>query len=942
MDKYKNIVKIEQIKELLRAGKNEEALDIASTVDINRIKENFHFIILAKVFLANGLLSKAKVCYQKAYAKTPIRTIAMELTNLTIRLKSVVEAERYLDEFKLMAPNDYMCHIFKYKIDRIKGKPIADLIESLEKLKKEEFFDNWGFELAKLYYKAGEKEKCITTCSDVIIWFGEGEYVERAKLLRATVTGDKSQIAGIEKELVEKYGADGTASAKKLAKQAEEVKGRDNKGNETGETEDSNGKADKNGKSKDNGKAGENGKPKDNGKTGGSGDAGNAGKAGKNGKPKDSGKTGGSGDAGNAGKADKNGKSKDNGKTGGSGDAGNAGKADKNGKPKDSGKTGGSGDAGNAGKADKNGKSKDNGKAGVTVNKSEKMKGQQKFQKDNMKASESGDELSENRAGSEGETKQPDIKSDAASNRAVIPSAGEKKIPGQKTDIPSVSISVGAGSNNEKETAGEVALRTSEGNSEKTYGLSKNRKKNNRKKEKLRKKYGNSVNEISTESANDKPNDEISNKAVDDDEKKTYGNTKESEGNTKESVGNKNGQIQQQDITGAKSGSDEAQKNAFEKSLEKVGAGSKAANENAEIPVDEDEQMIYRLLEEETKQLAEQSAPEKKDLPEQSAPEKKPETVTQTAEKKPMPEKAALEKKPETVTQIAEKKNQPDKAGIERITTVRENTELHEGRVPTCIEMYPAGMLYGFLQKQEKTLEDYFGYFACNEGVSTQLVSVIDVMLCDKKYLSFCLECEKGAGRKKIVNGVSKLLGDAGQLTTGKTVWSDSEKVNTIDLEAKIPKLEGRCLVIDKAGGLEKKPVSVLVKMMKENSVAVVFIDNHKNIAKLLKEYGELEEAMLNKIELLPMGIRELTEYTEYRADKAGLVFARDAYELLMKQMKAISKEHSEAAYSYAEKLLTQVIDSTDERNAKAYIEQTLSGGELFRTDVITVDDIPQ
>ena len=883
MDKYKNIVKIEQIKELLRAGKNEEALDIATTVDVNRIKENFHFIILAKVFLANGLLSKAKVCYQKAYAKTPIRTIAMELTNLTIRLKSVVEAERYLDEFKLLAPNDYMRHVFKYKIDRIKGKPIADLIESLEKLKKEEFFDNWGFELAKLYNKAGEKEKCITTCNDVIIWFGEGEYVDRAMLLRAAVTGDKSGIVGNEKELIEKYGADGTASAKKLAKQAEEAKGNADGDNVADNAEAVNGKSGENGKS--NGKNSEAGKSNGNGKNG------------------EAGKSNGNGKNGEAGKSNGNGKNGEAGKSNGNVKNGEAGKLNGNVKNGENGKSNG-----NVG----NGEAENTGNKGKIGDKLKKAKGQL-FSKDDR---------------GQGENQ-------ADSNKSGVDA---------KNVTEQVNAVTGEVTVDTEEIKAEDINRTSSEDSEKSYGLSKNRKKNNRKKERLRKKYGSSVNDISAETVPAEAKDTL----------KETGTAESNKGADE-----------------VKTESVAAQKNAFEKALEKAGAGntgSKSLNENAEKPVDEDEQLIYRLLEEETKQLsgeqpaeekrAEVQAADKKHSGEQPTEEKRAEA--QAADKKLSGEQPAEEKRAEaqaadkkhsgeqpteekrTEAQAAEKKSRPDKAGIERIATVRENIEIHDGHAPKCIEMYPAGMLYGFLQKQEKTLEDYFGYFACNDGVNTQLVSVIDVMLCDKKYLSFCLECEKGAGRKKIVNGVSRLLGDAGQLTTGKPVWSDSEKVNVTDLEAKIPKLEGRCLVIDKAGSLEKKSVGVIVKMMKENSVSVVLIDNHKNIAKLLKEFSDLEEAMLNKIELLPMGMRELTEYIEYRADKAGLVYAQDAYDLLLKQMKSISKEHSEAAYSYAEKLLTQVIDNTDERNAKAYIEQTLSGGKLFRTDVITADDIPQ
>ena len=38
----------------------------------------------------------------------------------------------------------------------------------------------WAYELAALYGQAGMREKCVETCDELILWFGEGEYVEKA------------------------------------------------------------------------------------------------------------------------------------------------------------------------------------------------------------------------------------------------------------------------------------------------------------------------------------------------------------------------------------------------------------------------------------------------------------------------------------------------------------------------------------------------------------------------------------------------------------------------------------------------------------------------------------------------------------------------------------------------------------------------------------------
>ena len=192
MDKYKNFVRIEEIKTLIRQGKNEEALELCEGMEPKKIKDNWDCMVLAEVYLNNGMLGKARDCYLAVYDRKKSRRVAMELVNICIRLKKADDAEKYFDDYKKMAPNDYFNYIFKYKIDRLKGKPLREQAEDLEALKRKEFFDTWGYELAKIYHKMGEREKCLKTCEDVIVWFGDGEAVDKAKTLRALYLGEIS------------------------------------------------------------------------------------------------------------------------------------------------------------------------------------------------------------------------------------------------------------------------------------------------------------------------------------------------------------------------------------------------------------------------------------------------------------------------------------------------------------------------------------------------------------------------------------------------------------------------------------------------------------------------------------------------------------------------------------------------------------------------------
>ena len=72
----------------------------------------------------------------------------------------------------------------KYKILKVKKAPLAEQIKVLEDYKEKEFTEKWSYELAKLYYQDGDKEKCLELCNEIILWFNEGNYVMKAMDLK--------------------------------------------------------------------------------------------------------------------------------------------------------------------------------------------------------------------------------------------------------------------------------------------------------------------------------------------------------------------------------------------------------------------------------------------------------------------------------------------------------------------------------------------------------------------------------------------------------------------------------------------------------------------------------------------------------------------------------------------------------------------------------------
>lgn len=83
-----------------------------------------------------------------------------------------------------IAPHDNLKYVLKYEISKAQGADIGTLIGILEELKEQEYSEEWAYELAYLYHKAGMSEKCIDACDELILWFGDGPYVERALELK--------------------------------------------------------------------------------------------------------------------------------------------------------------------------------------------------------------------------------------------------------------------------------------------------------------------------------------------------------------------------------------------------------------------------------------------------------------------------------------------------------------------------------------------------------------------------------------------------------------------------------------------------------------------------------------------------------------------------------------------------------------------------------------
>ena len=185
MDIYEYKLKLDQMKSLTAEGKYEEAAEIADTINWRKIKNINALVKVGEIYEKVGRYDESKDVLLTAYDKSPIgRMIIYRLAEVAVRTKSFDEAKEYYQEFVEIAPHDNLKYVLKYEISKAQGADIGTLIGILEELKEQEYSEEWAYELAYLYHKAGMSEKCIDACDELILWFGDGPYVERALELK--------------------------------------------------------------------------------------------------------------------------------------------------------------------------------------------------------------------------------------------------------------------------------------------------------------------------------------------------------------------------------------------------------------------------------------------------------------------------------------------------------------------------------------------------------------------------------------------------------------------------------------------------------------------------------------------------------------------------------------------------------------------------------------
>lgn len=186
MDRVELGIKLDQINKLREKSEYADAAKVCDTIDWRRVKKWSELSVAQEVYEKAGRMKDSRnICVYAYNRSLGGKRLLFKLTELSIAINDLEEADDLYKEFVETAPRDMERYILLYKLNKARGAGNNKLIDILEEYKQNELDEQYEYELAELYANAGRIDDCIRECDDLILWFNEGEYVEKALRLKA-------------------------------------------------------------------------------------------------------------------------------------------------------------------------------------------------------------------------------------------------------------------------------------------------------------------------------------------------------------------------------------------------------------------------------------------------------------------------------------------------------------------------------------------------------------------------------------------------------------------------------------------------------------------------------------------------------------------------------------------------------------------------------------
>ena len=189
MDKYELRVSLDEIDRLISERRFKEAAGVADRIDWTRIKGTQTLCRISDLYKINKRYRESRDLLAIAYKKNPeSRKIIYSLCELELKLNNYIHALQLYNAFINVAPRDPDRFLLQYKLYKKQDVNVYEQIAVLEEFLQRDFRERWAYELAVLYQRAGEEQRCISQCDEIVAYFGDGRFVIRALELKKSMT----------------------------------------------------------------------------------------------------------------------------------------------------------------------------------------------------------------------------------------------------------------------------------------------------------------------------------------------------------------------------------------------------------------------------------------------------------------------------------------------------------------------------------------------------------------------------------------------------------------------------------------------------------------------------------------------------------------------------------------------------------------------------------
>lgn len=185
---------LEQLKKYMEEGSYENAVALLPSIKERSLKSASDIMLLARAYGKCADFVHADKLFKKAYKIRPSKLLYRDMIEICLECGRTDVADEYYATYSNLAPGDtFGLNVLEYRIEKKKGTPAKELIGILKELNEYDYTEEWSYELAKAYHKAGMRDECIEELTRIVDTFSPDSAVSvKSKTLLSYYRGEIS------------------------------------------------------------------------------------------------------------------------------------------------------------------------------------------------------------------------------------------------------------------------------------------------------------------------------------------------------------------------------------------------------------------------------------------------------------------------------------------------------------------------------------------------------------------------------------------------------------------------------------------------------------------------------------------------------------------------------------------------------------------------------